>query len=45
DALIAAIMEYLDANNADPKPFVWTASAETILSKVNRANEVLETLH
>jgi len=44
-ALVAAIMEYLEANNADPKPFVWTASVQTILSKVNRANEVLETLH
>jgi len=45
DALVAAIMEYLEANNANPKPFVWTASVETILSKVKRANEVLETLH
>jgi len=45
NALVAAIMEYLEANNADPKPFVWTASMETILSKVKRANEVLETLH
>jgi len=45
DGLVAAIMEYLKANNADPKPFVWTASIETILSKVKRANEVLETLH
>ena len=44
-ALIAAIMEYLDTNNAKPKPFVWTASVQTILSKVKRANEVLETLH
>ncbi|MFC1944911.1 SDR family NAD(P)-dependent oxidoreductase [Chloroflexota bacterium] len=34
-----------EASNADPKPFVWTASVETILSKVKRANEVLETLH
>lgn len=45
DALVTAIMEYLEANNADPKPFVWTASMEAILSKVKRANEVLETLH
>jgi transposase len=44
-ALVAAIMEYLEVNNADPKPFVWTASVQTILSKVKRANEVLETLH
>ena len=45
DSLIAAIMAYLEANNAAPKPFVWTASAENILSKVKKANEVLETLH
>jgi transposase len=45
DALVAAIMEYLEANNAEPKPFVWMASVDTILSKVKRANEVLETLH
>jgi len=45
DSLVAAIMEYLEANNADPKPFVWTASVKTILSKVKKANEVLETLH
>lgn len=32
DSLVAAIMEYLEANNADPKPFVWTASVENILS-------------
>lgn len=44
-ALVAAIMEYLDINNARPKRFVWTASVQTILSNVKRANEVLETLH
>jgi transposase len=29
-----AIMDYLEQHNQDPKPFVWTASAETILRKV-----------
>jgi len=43
--LVMAIMEYLEANNANPKPFVWTASMETILFKVKQANEALETLH
>jgi len=43
--LISAIMEYLDDSNAAPKPFIWTASVQNILSKVKRANEVLETLH
>lgn len=44
-SLVAAIMEYLEATNAEPKPLVWTASVQAILSKVGRANEVLETLH
>jgi transposase len=29
-----AIMEYLDTHNRDPKPFVWTAAADTILSRI-----------
>jgi len=45
DTLVAAINGYLETTNADPKPFVWTASVQTILSKVKKANEVLETLH
>ena len=39
--LIAAIYAYLDAHNADPKPFVWTASAEDILEKVRRGRVAL----
>lgn len=35
--LIEAIQQYLDTHNAQPKPFVWTASAEGILAKVERA--------
>lgn len=34
-----AIMDYLEHHNNDPKPFVWTASAELILSKVQRVCE------
>ena len=43
--LIAAIGEFLDAHNDDPKPFVWTASIDTILEKVGRCKAVLETVH
>lgn len=32
--LIEAIFAYLDAHNADPKPFIWTVSSEEILAKV-----------
>ena len=35
--LIAAIEDYLSKHNADPKPFVWTKPAETILAKTRRA--------
>jgi hypothetical protein len=40
--LIAAIEEYLDAHNEDPKPFVWTATAESILEKVRRGRAALQ---
>lgn len=43
--LIAAITEYIEVTNVNPKPFVWTASVEAILAKVKRANEALEAPH
>lgn len=43
--LIAAINQYIELTNANPKPFVWTASVEAILSKVKKANEVLDAPH
>jgi transposase len=43
--LKAAIMDYLDNHNAEPKPFVWTRSAGEILEKVARAKQMLESLH
>src|SRR6476646_5401396 len=39
--LIASIQTYIDTNNADPKPYVWTATAESILAKVARARAAL----
>jgi putative transposase len=33
EALVRAIRAYLDAHNAAPKPFVWTATADKILEK------------
>ena len=41
--LIAKIEAYLNATNADPTPFVWTATAESILAKVTRGRVALET--
>jgi len=43
--LIAAINEFIAANNDRPKPFVWTASVEKILAKVRRCKAILETVH
>jgi transposase len=43
--LIAAINEYIELTNDNPKPIVWTATVEAILAKVKRANEVLDTPH
>jgi transposase len=40
--LIDAIQDYLDAHNDDPTPFIWTATAESILEKVHRARATLE---
>ncbi len=40
--LITAIEDYLSANNAEPRPFVWTATAEEILEKVRRGRVTLE---
>jgi hypothetical protein len=40
--LITAIEDYLKANNDNPKPFVWTATAEQILAKVTRGRVALE---
>ena len=40
--LIAAIEAYLQANNDEPKPFVWTATADEILQKVRRGRVALQ---
>lgn len=43
--LIDAIHEYIQLNNDNPKPFVWTKKAVAILEKVNRCKAVIGTLH
>ena len=35
------IHEFIQAHNAEPKPFQWTKSAEMILEKVDRAKHIL----
>jgi transposase len=43
--LEAAIHAYLEQHNAEPKPFVWTAKAASILEKVVRGRKALESVH
>ena len=40
--LVASIQEYIDAHNNDPKPYVWTATAESILARIARGRITLE---
>ena len=39
--LIASIQTYVDTHNAAPAPYVWTATAESILAKIERARTAL----
>jgi transposase len=43
--LIAAIQEYLENHNQNPRIFTWTASVESILTKVAKCKEALDSLH
>jgi hypothetical protein len=43
--LIAKIKDYLAAHNNDPKPFVWTATAQDILGKVARVRVALQAVN
>src|SRR5450755_2369955 len=40
--LIAAIQEFLGAWNENPKPFVWTATVDSIVAKLARCRQTLE---
>lgn len=43
--LISAIDEYLENHNQNPQLFVWSASVEKILGKINKCKEALDALH
>ena len=43
--LIAAIKEYLNNHNQNPRVFVWTAPVERIMAKIAKCKETLDTLH
>ena len=40
--IIDAIQEFIDVHNDDPKPFVWTATADEIIEKVQRGRVALK---
>ena len=42
DALVAAIEEYLAAWNTKPKPFIWTATIDSIIEKLTHCKQTLE---
>ncbi len=42
EELIAAINEFLTAWNDNPKPFVWTATVDSIVTKLARCRQTLE---
>lgn len=45
-ALEHAITDYLEHHNKQPRPFVWTASADVILREIGGlCNRINETLH
>jgi len=40
--LIVAIDNHMDTWNANPKPFIWTATVESIVEKIARCRQTLE---
>ena len=42
EQLEAAIQDFIDAHNDNPKPFVWTADLKDILPKIARVHDALD---
>lgn len=43
--LIMAIKQYIESHNQNPKVFTWTASVESIMRKISKCKDLLETPH
>lgn len=43
--LIKAIKQYIDTHNQNPRVFIWSASVETIMSKISKCQEALDAPH
>ena len=44
-ALQTAINRFIADANGNPKPFVWTKSADAVLAAVTRGRQALEAIH
>lgn len=44
-SLIQAIQEYIKNTNQNPRIFVWTATADSIMTKVAKSKEALDAVH
>jgi hypothetical protein len=42
DDLVTAIEDFLTTWNQNPKPFVWTATVDSIVAKLTRCRQTLE---
>ena len=42
--LVAAIEDFIGANNENPKPFIWTKKVDEIMDKINRCKAITATL-
>lgn len=43
--LAGAINAYIEATNDHPRPFIWSATADTVLEKIARCKAIYETVH
>ena len=43
--LIQSIHDYVNVNNDTPTPFIWTASVQSIMEKINRCKAIYGTQH
>jgi transposase len=43
--LIAAIEDYLNNHNQNPRVFAWTATVDSIMAKITKCKEALDALH
>lgn len=45
DELVHVIDEYVKLNNENPRPFMWTKTADVIIKKINRCKAIVDSPH